>query len=76
MKKLFKNSHWSTEDKLIAAVGVVATVGIFAIVKQRRAAAAATTVAGLRGLRGMGAYFIDPMNVPISGLGSNYVRVR
>jgi hypothetical protein len=72
MKKLFKNSHWSSEDKMLAAVGVVAAVGLFAIVRQRRinAAAVATPAAGI------GAYFIDPVNLPISGLGSNYVAVR
>jgi hypothetical protein len=73
MKKLFRKNHWSNEDKMLAAVGVVAAVGLFVVVKQKRDAAAA--VSGLRGLRGMGAYFQDPMNIPISGLGSNYVGV-
>jgi len=72
MKRLFRKNHWSTEDKMIAAAGVVAAVGIFAIVQQRKAAAAVAT----SGLRGLGAYFHDPMNLPISGLGTNYVQVR
>jgi len=73
MKKLFRKNHWSSEDKMLAAVGVVAIVGVFVVMKQKRDAVVAT--AGLRGLRGMGAYFQDPMNIPISGLGSNYVGV-
>lgn len=66
MKKLFKKNHWSSEDKILAAVGVVAAVGLFVVAKQRRAAVA---TAGLRGLRGMGAYFVDPVLQPINGLG-------
>jgi hypothetical protein len=77
MKKLFKKNHWSTEDMLIAGAGVVAAVGIFAIIKQHRdAAAAPATPAPTSGLRGLGAYFIDPVNIPFSGLGSNYVAVH
>ena len=72
MKKLFRKNHWSTEDKMMAAVGVMAAVGMIAIVRQRKAATAAAT----SGLRGLGAYFIDPVNTPISGLGHNYVSVR
>lgn len=72
MKRLFRKNHWSTEDKLIAAAGVVTAVGILFIVKQRKDAAAVAT----SGLRGLGAYFVDPMNLPISGLGNNYVQVR
>jgi hypothetical protein len=71
-----RNPHWSTDDKVLAAVGVVAAVGIFAIVKQKRAAASAASAATVAGLRGMGAYFVDPVNTPISGLGQNYVSVR
>lgn len=66
MKKLFKNSHWSTEDKLLAGAGVIAAVGIFLVIKQKRTAA----TAGIRGLRGLGAYFIDPVVQPINGLGA------
>lgn len=73
MKKLFRKNHWSSEDKMLAAAGVVGAVGIIAVVMQRKAAAAAAPTAGLRGL---GAYFIDPVNSPISGLGHNYVSVR
>jgi len=73
MKKLFRKNHWSSEDKMLAAAGVVGAVGIIAVVMQRKAAAAAAPTAGLRGL---GAYFIDPVNTPISGLGHNYVSVR
>ena len=73
MKKLFRKNHWSTEDKMLAAAGVVGAVGINAHVMQLKAAAAAAPTAGLRGF---GAYFIDPVNIPISGLGSNYVSVR
>lgn len=72
MKKLFKNSHWTSEDKMLAVVGVVTAVGLFAIVRQRRATAAAASTPAA----GIGAYFIDPVNLPISGLGSNYVPVR
>ncbi len=66
-RRMRRNPHWSTEDKLLAVAGVVAAVGIFAIVKQRRDAAAVPT-AGLRGMRGLGAYFIDPVNIPFSGI--------
>ncbi len=69
MKKLFRKNHWSTGDKMIAVGGVVAAVGVLVMMKQRRAAVA---TAGLRGLRGMGAYFVDPVLQPINGLG--YVR--
>ena len=78
MKKLFrKNSKWSTEDKLLAGAAVVGAIGIFAIIKQKRAVVPAAT-AGLRGLgqyfstplRGLGAYFVDPMVKPINGLGA------
>jgi hypothetical protein len=27
-------------------------------------------------MNGLGAYFHDPVNLPVSGLGNNYVRVR
>ncbi len=74
MKKLFRKNHWSTEDKMLAAAGVVGAVGIIAVVMQRKSAAAAA--APTAGLRGLGAYFIDPVNTPISGLGHNYVSVR
>lgn len=80
MKKLFKNSHWSTEDKLLAAAAVAGAVGIVLVVKQKREVAAAAT-AGLRGIRGLGeyfrenplslgAYFVNPVVQPISGLGA------
>ncbi len=73
MKKLFRKNHWSTEDKMLAAVGVVAAVGVFVVMKQKRDAVVATAgLRGLRGLRGMGAYFVDPVTQPINGLG--YVR--
>jgi hypothetical protein len=55
---------------MLAAVGVVTAVGIVAIVMQRKSAAAAVATSGL------GAYFVDPVNIPFSGLGSNYVAVR
>ena len=70
MKKLFRKNHWSTEDKMLATVGIVAAVGVFVVMKQKRAAVATA------GLRGLGAYFINPVVQPISGLGSNYVSVR
>lgn len=72
MKKLFKNSHWTPEDKMLAAVGVITAVGLFAIMRQKRNAAAAAAAPAA----GIGAYYHDPVNLPISGLGSNYVPVR
>jgi len=79
MKKLFrKNRHWSTEDKLLAGVAVVAGVGLFLVIKQKKAATVAASTAGLRGLgeyfrepmNGLGAYFVDPVVQQISGLGA------
>ncbi len=82
MKKLFRrNRHWSTEDKLLAGAAVVGAVGIFLVIKQKRAAAVPAATAGLRGfrgvgeyfstpLKGLGAYFVDPVVTPISGLGA------
>jgi len=67
MKKLFRKNHWSSEDKMLAAVGVVAAVGVIVVMKQKRDAVVATA-----GLRGMGAYFQDPVLQTINGLG--YVR--
>ncbi len=81
MKKLFRNSHWSKEDKLLAGVAVVAGVGLFLVAKQRSAAAVAPSgVGGLRGLgvlglgeyftAPLGAYYNDPVVQQIKGLGA------
>ncbi len=61
---------------MLAAVGVVTAVGIIAIVHQRSKAADAAAATS-----GLGAYFVDPVNIPFSGfglngLGANYVAVR
>ena len=83
MKKLFRKNHWSTEDKLLAGAAVAGALGIFLVIKQKKAAAT-TATAGLRGLRGLrgvgeyfstpmnglGAYFVDPVVQQISGLGA------
>jgi len=73
-RKRHRRNGWTKDDKILAAVGVVTAIGIIAIIKQKKdAAAAAVATAGLRGL---GAYFVDPVNIPFSGLGANYVSVR
>lgn len=61
----------TTDDMLHMGVAVAAGIGIgFVIFKPKPA------VAPVSGLRGLGAYFHDPVNVPFSGLGTNYVPVR
>lgn len=72
--KRHRRNGWTTDDKLLAAVAAVTAVGLFAIVKQKRAAASTAT-------SGLGAYFVDPVNIPLSGLGlnglgANYVSTR
>jgi hypothetical protein len=61
----------TSDDMLHMAVAAVAGVGIGIVIA--KAKAPAVTISGLRGL---GAYFVDPVNIPFSGLGSNYVRMR
>ncbi len=68
-RRMRKNAM-TTDDLLYMGVAAAAGIGIgFVLFKPK----ATISVAGLRGL---GAYFHDPVNIPFSGLGTNYVSVR
>jgi len=70
-RRKYRRNAMTSDDMIHMGIAAAAGLGLgFVIFKAK---APTVSVAGLRGL---GAYFHDPVNIPFSGLGSNYVRTR
>lgn len=68
-RRRLRRNAMTSDDLLHMGIAAVAGIGLgFVIAKAKTPAVA--------GLRGLGAYFHEQRNIPISGLGSNYVRTR
>lgn len=66
-----RRNAMTSDDMLHIGIAAAAGIGIGLVIA--KAKAPTISVAGLRGL---GAYFHDPVNIPFSGLGTNYVATR
>ncbi len=70
-RRRMRRNAMTSDDLLYMGVAAVAGIGIgFVIAKAK------TPTVAVSGLRGLGAYFHDPVNIPFSGLGTNYVATR
>lgn len=69
-RRRMRRNAVTTDDMLHMGIAAAAGIGIGLIIAK---ASGPEPVAGMRGL---GAYFHDPVNIPFSGLGTNYVSTR
>ncbi len=70
-RRRMRRNAMTSDDMLHMAVAAAAGLGLGFVIFKAKA-----PVVSVSGLRGLGAYFHDPVNIPFSGLGSNYVRTR
>jgi hypothetical protein len=69
-RRRMRRNGLTTDDMLHMGIAAAAGIGIgFVLFKPK-------TTISVAGLRGLGAYFHDPVNIPFSGLGTNYVATR
>ncbi len=70
-RRRMRKNAMTSDDMMHIGIAAVAGIGIGFIIAKSKA-----PTISVAGLRGLGAYFHDPVNIPFSGLGTNYVSVR
>lgn len=67
-RRSYRRNSVTTDDMLYLGVGAIAVFGLGMIIGKKQGQASVATA-------GLGAYYQNRMNIPISGLGG-YVQVR